>query len=217
MSASRTEFVTVARVGEIPEGGVKIVRIEDQELAVFHVEGGYHVIEDVCTHDGGPLAEGVLEGRVIECPRHGARFDVTTGEVLAPPAVAPVPRYDVSVRGDQDKAKGEGANKKRCTHLVSGHYHPPWKFSARYRMKVEAPCQGVDQLPETFYSASRAVEIGAGSGFWRHARLKRDGTNAKGHVNFGKRLKENVEGASGSSGDRRAGRRTPPGADLFCV
>jgi 3-phenylpropionate/trans-cinnamate dioxygenase ferredoxin subunit len=101
MSASRTEWITVARVGEIAEGGVKIVRVEDQELAVFHVEGGYHVIEDVCTHDGGPLAEGVLEGRVIECPRHGARFDVITGEVLAPPAVVPVPRYEVKVSGDQ--------------------------------------------------------------------------------------------------------------------
>ena len=101
MSASRTGFVTVARVGEIPEGGVKIVRIEDQELAIFHVDGAYHAIEDVCTHDGGPLAEGTLEGRVIECPRHGARFDVTTGAVLSPPAVAPVPRYDVSVSGEQ--------------------------------------------------------------------------------------------------------------------
>jgi len=101
MSASRTEWITVARVGEIADGGVKIVRVEDQELAVFHVEGGYHVIEDVCTHDRGPLAEGVLEGRLIECPRHGARFDVTTGEVLAPPAVVPVPRYEVRVSGDQ--------------------------------------------------------------------------------------------------------------------
>ena len=101
MSGSHTEWITVARVGEIPEGSVKIVRVDDQELAVFHVEGGYHVIEDVCTHDGGPLAEGVLEGRVIECPRHGARFDVTTGEVLAPPAVVPVPRYEVEVSGDQ--------------------------------------------------------------------------------------------------------------------
>ena len=58
-------FVTVARVGEIPPGGVKVVRIEDQLVAVFHVDGAYYAIDDVCTHDGGPLAEGVLEGNEI--------------------------------------------------------------------------------------------------------------------------------------------------------
>jgi nitrite reductase/ring-hydroxylating ferredoxin subunit len=59
MSGTRAEaFVTVARVGEIPPGGVKVVRIGDQEIALFHLLGGYHAMDDVCTHDGGPLAEG---------------------------------------------------------------------------------------------------------------------------------------------------------------
>ena len=102
MNETRTGgFVTVAKVGEIPEGGIKIVRIGDQELAIFHVEGAYHALEDVCTHDGGPLAEGVLEGHVIECPRHGARFDVRTGAVLSPPAVSPVSKFEVKVTGDE--------------------------------------------------------------------------------------------------------------------
>ena len=94
-------FVTVARVGDIPEGGVKVVRLEDQSVAVFHLEGRYYAIEDVCTHDGGPLAEGTLEGRVIECPRHGAKFDVTTGAVVCLPAMAPVPTYAVRLVGDE--------------------------------------------------------------------------------------------------------------------
>jgi 3-phenylpropionate/trans-cinnamate dioxygenase ferredoxin component len=94
-------FVTVARVGEIPEGGVKVVRIEDQPVAVFHVGGAYYALDDVCTHDGGPLAEGPLEDHVVECPRHGARFDVRTGAVLALPASAPVPAYAVRVTGDE--------------------------------------------------------------------------------------------------------------------
>jgi 3-phenylpropionate/trans-cinnamate dioxygenase ferredoxin component len=94
-------FVTVAKVGEIPEGGVKITRLDDREIAVFHVEGRYYAMEDVCTHDGGPLAEGVLEDHVIECPRHGARFDIRTGAVLAMPATAPVPVYAVRVEGDE--------------------------------------------------------------------------------------------------------------------
>jgi 3-phenylpropionate/trans-cinnamate dioxygenase ferredoxin subunit len=94
-------FVTVAKVGEIPEGGVKIVRVEDELLAIFHVEGAYYALNDVCTHDGGPLAEGPLEGHVIECPRHGARFDIRTGAVLCMPATAPVPTHETRLVGDE--------------------------------------------------------------------------------------------------------------------
>ncbi len=96
-------FVTVARVGEVPEGGVKVVRLEDQPIALFLVDGTYYALDDVCTHDGGPLAEGPLEDHVIECPRHGARFDIRTGAVLALPATAPVPAYAVKVEGDEIK------------------------------------------------------------------------------------------------------------------
>jgi 3-phenylpropionate/trans-cinnamate dioxygenase ferredoxin subunit len=96
-------FVTVARVGDIPSGGVKVVRLEDQSIALFHVDGAYYALDDVCTHDGGPLAEGFLEGDVIECPRHGAKFDVRTGAVLCLPATAPVPMYAVKVEGDEIK------------------------------------------------------------------------------------------------------------------
>jgi 3-phenylpropionate/trans-cinnamate dioxygenase ferredoxin subunit len=94
-------FVTVAKVGEIPVGGVKVVRMDDQPLALFHLADGYFAMEDLCTHDGGPLAEGVLDGEVIECPRHGARFNVKTGAVLSLPAVAPVATYAVRVQGDE--------------------------------------------------------------------------------------------------------------------
>jgi len=93
--------VTVARVGEIPVGGVKVVRVDDQPVALFHLEDGYYAMDDLCTHDGGPLAEGTLEDHVIECPRHGARFDVRTGAVLRLPAVAPVPTYRVRVENDE--------------------------------------------------------------------------------------------------------------------
>jgi len=94
-------YVTVAKVGEIPDGGVKIARVDDELLAIFHVEGQYYAINDICTHDGGPLAEGPLEGHVIECPRHGARFDIRTGAVLCMPATAPVPTHETRVVGDE--------------------------------------------------------------------------------------------------------------------
>ena len=90
-------FVTVAKVGDIAAGGVKVVRLEDQLVAIFHVGDAYYALDDVCTHDGGPLAEGPLEDHVIECPRHGARFDVRTGAVLCMPATAPVPSHETRV------------------------------------------------------------------------------------------------------------------------
>jgi len=94
-------WVTVARAAEIPEGGSRIVRLDDQPIAVFHLADGWYAIEDVCSHDGGPVAEGRLEGNVIECPRHGATFDVRTGAALSFPAVSPVATYPVRVVGDE--------------------------------------------------------------------------------------------------------------------
>ena len=93
-------YTTVAKVGEIPVDGVKVVRLDGVPVAVFHLDDGYHAIEDVCTHDGGPVASGCLEGGIIECPRHGARFDVRTGRVVQLPATSPVPVYEVRVSGD---------------------------------------------------------------------------------------------------------------------
>ena len=93
-------FVSVAKIGEIAVGGVKIVRLDDVPVALFHLDDGYHAIEDVCTHDGGPVAEGCLEGDIIECPRHGAKFNVKTGAVVQVPATAPVPVYAVRIVGD---------------------------------------------------------------------------------------------------------------------
>jgi nitrite reductase/ring-hydroxylating ferredoxin subunit/metal-sulfur cluster biosynthetic enzyme len=98
-------WVRAASAGEIPPGGFKEVRLDDRTIAIFHLEDGYYAIEDVCTHDGGPLAEGILEGNVIECPRHGARFDVKTGAVLSLPAVTPVPTFEVRVSGDEVQVK----------------------------------------------------------------------------------------------------------------
>jgi 3-phenylpropionate/trans-cinnamate dioxygenase ferredoxin subunit len=94
-------FMTVAKVGEIPAGGVKIVRLEDREIAVFFLDGAYYAMDDVCTHDGGPVAEGLIDGDVIECPRHGARFDIRTGAALSMPATVPVQTYPVRVEGDE--------------------------------------------------------------------------------------------------------------------
>lgn len=100
MSPTTGRWLTVARASEIAEGGSRIVRVDDVPVAVFHLADGWYAIEDVCTHDGGPVAEGRLEGSIIECPRHGATFDVKTGAALTLPGVSPVTTYAVRVVGD---------------------------------------------------------------------------------------------------------------------
>jgi 3-phenylpropionate/trans-cinnamate dioxygenase ferredoxin subunit len=87
----------VARVEDILPGERLWVDFEEETVVIFNVGGQFYCIADVCTHDGGPLEDGKLEGYEIECPRHGARFDIRTGAVLSLPAVIPVPAYEVKV------------------------------------------------------------------------------------------------------------------------
>jgi len=91
------EWIEVARCDELPEGSKKLIEIDGRAIALFNVGGSFHAIDDVCTHDGGPLAEGELSGREIQCPRHGARFDVVTGRPLCMPAVEPVAVHRVQI------------------------------------------------------------------------------------------------------------------------
>ena len=93
-------YVTVARTSDVPPGTVKYVETDDYRLAICNVDGEFYCIEDTCTHDGGPLDQGTLQGEVIECPRHGARFNVTNGKVLRMPAVSAVETFPVKVVGD---------------------------------------------------------------------------------------------------------------------
>ncbi|MBI3465194.1 MAG: non-heme iron oxygenase ferredoxin subunit [Planctomycetes bacterium] len=91
------EYVRVALASELLPGGKKLLDIEGRAVALFNADGQFYAIDDVCTHDGGPLAEGELHGCEIECPRHGARFDVRTGAALCMPAFEPVARHQVMV------------------------------------------------------------------------------------------------------------------------
>lgn len=90
----------VCAVDDIPEGEVHVVECAGRSLALSNVDGELFAIDNVCTHDDGPLGEGRLQrGRVI-CPRHGAAFDAKTGKVLTLPAVRDVSAYAVSIEGD---------------------------------------------------------------------------------------------------------------------
>jgi 3-phenylpropionate/trans-cinnamate dioxygenase ferredoxin subunit len=89
------QFVTVARASDIPKGQARVVELAEQNarLALCNVDGTIYAIDDTCTHDDGPLGAGHLEGHAIECPRHGAKFDVRNGRVLSMPAAFPVKSY----------------------------------------------------------------------------------------------------------------------------
>ncbi len=80
-------FYEVAKISEIPEGTIKVVSIQDKELIVVNYEGNYYAINRICTHMGGDLSKGKLEGKIITCPRHGSRFDVTTGKSISGPRI----------------------------------------------------------------------------------------------------------------------------------
>ena len=93
------EFITVATVDEIPPGERLVVEIARRWVALFNLDGQFYAIEDRCTHDDGPLAEGELKGCEVICPRHGARFDIRDGRVLSAPALVDVPTFVTRVVG----------------------------------------------------------------------------------------------------------------------
>jgi 3-phenylpropionate/trans-cinnamate dioxygenase ferredoxin subunit len=92
-------WVDIAPAAQIPPGSFRSVDIDGTQIAVFNVDGAFHAIEDVCTHDGGTLTGGCVDGAEVTCPRHGARFSVLTGEALGPPAYEPVMTFAVRVEG----------------------------------------------------------------------------------------------------------------------
>ncbi len=105
--AAVSEFHTIARVDQVPAGTLKVFRMKGRRIAVSQVEGTFYAIDDLCTHDEGPLGEGVLRGDEVECPRHGARFSVRTGAALRLPAVTPVKVHAVRVDGQNIQVKLE--------------------------------------------------------------------------------------------------------------
>ena len=93
-------FVKIGTTGDLAPGQGKRFEVGGKKIALFNVDGTYYAIDDICTHRGGPLSEGELSGNEVTCPWHNAVFDVTTGNVLGPPAAKGVSRYNVRVSGE---------------------------------------------------------------------------------------------------------------------
>lgn len=95
MSDAPTGWLRVASRGELLPGEYRVVYDGDTAIAVYNIDGAFYAVEDICTHDGGELAGGELHGYDVECPRHGARFDLRSGAVTCPPAYGPIARFPV--------------------------------------------------------------------------------------------------------------------------
>ena len=93
------QFIKVATTDKIGPGQAMLVEAGDRKIALFNLDGKYYAIDDTCTHRGGPLSDGEIEGEEVTCPWHGARYKITTGEVLSPPAPQGVTSYNVRVQG----------------------------------------------------------------------------------------------------------------------
>jgi 3-phenylpropionate/trans-cinnamate dioxygenase ferredoxin component len=95
-----SEFYRVSKIADVPDPGRAVFEVEDRFVVLIHLDGVFYALDDACTHDGGPLGEGILEGFQIICPRHGARFDVRTGQALTMPAVHATAAHEVRVEGN---------------------------------------------------------------------------------------------------------------------
>jgi 3-phenylpropionate/trans-cinnamate dioxygenase ferredoxin subunit len=99
LDPAECEFFEIALLDDLPNGERIFVEIGENYLVVFNIGGQFFAIEDVCTHDDGPLGDGELEGYQVACPRHGARFDVRTGKALTFPAVEDISAYPIRIVG----------------------------------------------------------------------------------------------------------------------
>ncbi|MCA9082162.1 MAG: non-heme iron oxygenase ferredoxin subunit [Planctomycetaceae bacterium] len=95
-----SDWEEIAQVSQVDPGGRLSVFVDDYPALLLRAGDDFYCLEDVCTHDGQPLTDGPFNGTSIECPRHGARFDVSNGAPLCMPATAPVRVFEVEVRGD---------------------------------------------------------------------------------------------------------------------
>ncbi len=93
------EYVKVATTDEVEPGKPRLVEVNGRRVALFNLDGTFYAIDDFCTHRGAPLSEGEVTGKDVQCPWHGAMFDITTGEASGPPADVGVDKFNVRVAG----------------------------------------------------------------------------------------------------------------------
>jgi glycine betaine catabolism B len=155
------DFVKVAETTDIQPSQMKEVQVNGQNICLVNVEGKYYAIGSICTHEGGPLADGTLEGYEVECPWHNSKFDVRTGEVTSPPASEPEPAYEVKVDGNsiliKTQDKGESPPQIELTLLekdkIEGTDVTSFKFSKQSDQRREG--EEEDKTGQLIYTAGQ--------------------------------------------------------------
>jgi glycine betaine catabolism B len=129
------DFVRVAETKDIQISQMKEVQIDTEDVCIANVDGKYYAIGNVCTHEGGPLADGVLEGYEVECPWHQSKFDVRTGKVTNPPASESEPTYEIKVDGNSILVKKHSSaiEKEQPQQLQQ---LPPSRPSSEYELSL---------------------------------------------------------------------------------
>jgi len=107
-----SDFTLAASISEIPDGSSLLVEVDERLVVLLHAAGHFYALDDVCTHDGGPLSDGPVDaaGGTIACPRHGAKFDVKTGAAVTMPATKATVAHEVKVEGGQVFVRLVGGN-----------------------------------------------------------------------------------------------------------
>jgi glycine betaine catabolism B len=137
-------FIRVADTKDILPSQMKEVHVDGESVCIANVDGKYYAIGSICTHEGGPLADGTLDGYEVECPWHNSKFDVRTGEVTSPPAYEPEPAYDVKIEGNNILIKPRGKIKSQ----------PPSEIELLEKIKVD----GTDIMSFKFSKQSNELQ-----------------------------------------------------------
>lgn len=95
-----SDFLPAAKTADVPENGKLCIEVDDRYVVIVNLAGDFFCVDDVCSHDGGTLGDGEMDGACLVCPRHGAKFDARTGEAVEMPATEPIARHEVKVDGD---------------------------------------------------------------------------------------------------------------------
>jgi ferredoxin-NADP reductase/nitrite reductase/ring-hydroxylating ferredoxin subunit len=133
------DFVKVAETKDILTLQMKEVQIDGQDICIANVDGKYYAIGNVCTHEGGPLADGRLEGYEVECPWHQSKFDIRTGEVTSPPASESEPTYEIKVDGNSilvKKRPSAGGKEQSQRQQQLQQQQPPSRPSFEYELSL---------------------------------------------------------------------------------
>lgn len=148
---NKEDFVKIAHINDIQPLQMKVFQFDDEEVCVVNVDGKYYAINNICTHEGGPLADGNLEGYEVECPWHGSKFDVRTGEVTNPPASEPEPTYEVKVDGNIILVR-----KRAQTTPQQREQKPQFELTLLEKQKIE----GTDVMSFKFSKTSLQYKAG---------------------------------------------------------